>query len=276
MKTDAIFVNADYRLLPEASAEDILDDLEDLYKWVGSDLQNALSSQPSLEALRVDLDRVLVAGGSAGGYLSIQTALGHFNQNSSSAAAPKIRAVVAAYPMLDFRSAHWTKDYYKLIPAFGQDEVPNAFIDEFFASVANVPKRAVVTEGDILSPRIKLAIGLVQRGRFLEALGEDRDATPGKRRVHPEDRVADGSVLPPVLLMHGKDDSAVPVTGTEKFYELLRKYKAVEGLAKGRDENDVLKLVVKPGEHGFDGELDVDSTEWLQESVAFVKRHWLA
>lgn len=70
-------------------------------------------------------------------------------------------------------------------------------------------------------------------------------------------------MLPPVLLLHGKDDSAVPVAGTERFYELLRKYKTVDGLAQGKDEKDVLKLIIEPGEHGFDAALDIDSTEWL-------------
>lgn len=92
--------------------------------------------------------------------------------------------------------------------------------------------------------------------------------------MHPEDRIADGAILPPFLLLQGNDDIIVPVNGAERFVEILKKYKAVYGLAEGKDESEVLKLIIKPGGHGFDSST-IDNEEYLRESVTFVEKHWL-
>ncbi|KAL5520914.1 hypothetical protein ACEPAF_2917 [Sanghuangporus sanghuang] len=82
----------------------------------------------------MDVNRVLVTGESAGGYLAMQLALEHFKPASE----PKIRTVVPLYPMIDIRSPHWTTDYEKSI--FGVPQLPNSFIDEFIASASKSPE----------------------------------------------------------------------------------------------------------------------------------------
>lgn len=271
LKHNVVIVNPDYRLLPEASGEDILDDLDDFWKWLERDLGNALEDRESYRDLTVDLNKILIYGDSAGGYLSVQTALSHYDP-SSKAAIPRIRAIISAYPMLDLRSKFWTTDYEK--PMFGNAQIPEAFIEQFISSISSTP--AVISNAGVIdSPRMQLAIALGQHGRFLEVLGTDRNPTPGKRRIHPEDRIIDGRILPPALFLHGKDDSAVPVTGTKTFVELLRKHKSIEGLTQGNGEDEVLKLVLEPGEHGFDGELGMNDTEWMKDSIVFIEKHWL-
>ena len=49
----------------------------------------------------------------------------------------------------------------------------------------------------------------------------------------------------------------------------------MQGLEEGRKTDEVLKLVVQPGEHMFDNELHIDDREWVKESVAFIEKHWL-
>ncbi|KAL5520941.1 hypothetical protein ACEPAF_2944 [Sanghuangporus sanghuang] len=272
LKHDAIIVNPDYRLLPGARTDDILDDMDDLWKWVCHDLENEIQKKlDAREGIQVDLGRVLVLGDSAGGYLAVQTAISHFNPESKE---KSIRAVIAAYPMVDLRSPFWTKDYPKQVLDFPQ--FPNSIIDDFLVSVANPKERTVVSNTEPDDPRrVPLAIALTQHGRYLEVLGTDRDPAPGKRRVHPEDRIADGKLLPPALFLHGADDTAVSVSGTENFVELLRKRKAVQGLDGEMDEKNVLRLVVAPGEHGFENDFHIDEAGWMEESIAFIEKHWL-
>lgn len=88
--TSAIIVSPDYRLFPSASTADILSDLESLWQWVQKELTGILSKHaPGYE---VDLKKILVEGGSAGGFCAAQLALTH---------PDAIRAAILVYPMLD-------------------------------------------------------------------------------------------------------------------------------------------------------------------------------
>jgi acetyl esterase/lipase len=60
----AIMVSSNYRLLPESSGLDIMEELDDLWNWMNSGLKGTLSSFCSL--LSVDLDRIMTEGDSAG------------------------------------------------------------------------------------------------------------------------------------------------------------------------------------------------------------------
>jgi acetyl esterase/lipase len=53
-------VSIDYRLAPETKADGIFEDLRDAWKWLRTE-----------KTLRIDPRRMAVAGGSAGGYLSL-------------------------------------------------------------------------------------------------------------------------------------------------------------------------------------------------------------
>ncbi|KAI5120188.1 hypothetical protein M0805_002654 [Coniferiporia weirii] len=284
LKEGAIVVAPDHRLIPEATAEDVLDDIHDFWGWVGSDfgavVQKAYGVQPNL-------DRVLLTGESAGGYLALQTGLSFYKPQSAETAGvgPRARAVVAQYPAVAIRSPMWTQDYHKDI--IGAPQFPNSLVDDHLASIAAIRERTgkppvltnivPLTPTSEFTPRSQFALATQQHGRFLEILGPERDTSPGKRRVHPEDRIEDGSVLPPVLFIHGQDDSVTPIKGTETFIEHLRKYKAVDGLAQGRAESEVLKYCTVPGEHLFDTEVNFkqDADGWVKEAVAFVSKHWL-
>jgi acetyl esterase/lipase len=55
-------ISIDYRLAPETKLPEIIADLEDAFTWIHKN---------GRELLRVDPDRLVVAGGSAGGYLTL-------------------------------------------------------------------------------------------------------------------------------------------------------------------------------------------------------------
>jgi len=281
---NAIIVSPDYRLLPESSAVDVLDDLDDIWKWVSTELANVVREQSKAASgtdsfLELDLDRVLVQGESAGGYCAIQMALSHFKPSEPYAISkvPRICALAVTYPMLDFRAAHWTTAYEKHI--FDCPQLPESIINEHLKAMKGSATKPVVSNVELGpgKPRGALAFAYVQHGRFLELLGPDRDPSPGKRRVHPEDRIADGAKLPPTLFVHGTEDSGVPVAGTDKFIALIRQHNSIvppEGNTDSK-EWDSLMYARVPGDHGFDSGIGPEDVAWVKKGLEFVDKIWL-
>ena len=66
-------------------------------------------------------------------------------------------------------------------------------------------------------------------------------------------------------ILHGKDDTLVPVSGTEKFV----------ARAKELFPETKFKLVTPPGEHGFDDSIYEEDEPWLAEMVREVETDWL-
>lgn len=65
--------------------------------------------------------------------------------------------------------------------------------------------------------------------------------------------------MPATFILHGNEDSAVPVSGSERFVEALKK--TLPGSA--------IRLDVRPGDHGFDGDATLKE-DWLKEDVEFI------
>ncbi|THH06379.1 hypothetical protein EW145_g4129 [Phellinidium pouzarii] len=284
LKQDAIIAVPDYRLLPEATAEEILDDIHDFWKWLGNEFSVAVRNE--YPGLQPDLDRVFLVGESAGGYLALQTALSFYKpEGRATESGLRIRVAAAQYPLVSIRTPIWTQDYHKEI--LGQPQYPNSKVDNHLAAIAaartstgkqpvetNIP---MMTAALVPTPRAQLAVAIQQRGRYVDILGPERDTSHGKRRLHHEDRIEDGAVLPPVLFVHGVDDQICPVEGTDAFIEHLRKYQGIDGLAQGKAESEVLKYCKVPGEHLFDTEVNLseDTDEWVKDAAAFVEKNWL-
>lgn len=267
----------DYHLLPEANGHDILDDINDFWDWVTSDREQCLRSAVRAatgDAFDVDLDRVIVEGESAGGYLAIQLALSHCCFSSS---VYRIRAIIAVYPMLGLRSPHWTQAYHKQM--FDSPQYPVSILDDHVALMREEIEQGKVhvkTNEPIEGlQRGDLAIAIVQHGRFLEVLDPDNKTDPSGqkgRRLHPEERLQDDPslVLPTAFFLHGKDDRAVPIASTDAFVEIVRERIGEEKVVYARP----------PGDHGFENEMslwDEDPEKaWLREGLAFVEKEWIS
>lgn len=235
----AIFIQPDYRLLPEATGVEILSDLDDFWTWFNADLPGILEKvAPGVTA---DYSRVVVAGESAGGYLSLQFALDHKD---------KISAAIAIYPMTDIRAPHYTQDYVKGMA--GAPVYPESLIDECLAKKTD---DSVVTEAQ----RVELMFSIVQHGRMLDLIG------PQETRIFLEDRVKNGEKFPPLFVIHGETDTSVPF---EDAAALLK-------LAQEKDAGLELCFTHPEGEHGFDANFTVDNPI-LADGVKFVKDKWLA
>ncbi|KAB2570943.1 putative carboxylesterase 6 [Lasiodiplodia theobromae] len=244
----AIIVSPNYRLLPESSVADILADIEDFWAWIHSSLAAFLAQQTP--GVRVDTGRIITAGDSAGGYLSLQLGISHADQ---------IRAVTAAYPMVDVLSRHFTEAYEKRM--FGMPQFPRSFIDEHLEKVRTGALPSVVSEDKRF-----------ERGALMFAMTQDgfcREYFPRERReLFPLERVGSGGERFPrggVFVWHGRQDSIVPVEGSVKLEEVVRRV----------DPGAKFRLTIRDGDHGFDGQSSVDD-DWMAEGLKGIVDAWLA
>jgi len=255
LKHDAIFVCPDYRLLPEANGVEILEDLDDFWTWVRTDLPGVVGAMDEGEGMRttVDLTKVLSTGESAGGYLAIQSGLSH---------PSFIKAVIAAYPTLGLRHhPFWTSRYEKTI--MGAPQYPISVLDKHLAATAP----GAVVSAAMTPERLELAMAIVQHGRYGEFLERDIPNGPAQSNIFPEERVK-ASQLPPAFIYHGAEDSAAPVECTEQFSNLAQEQ---------QNEVQFFKL---PGDHCFDGaveliNIDEPGQEWLKKGLSFITAAWL-
>jgi acetyl esterase/lipase len=190
-----MIISAEYRLLPESSGSDIHEDVTDFSTWIRGDLHSVLSK--ANEGLETDLERVIAWGESAGGTLAIQ--LGFYQP------AGFIRAVIAAYPGLAIgvkRDRHM----------FGAPLILPHVLEDF---LKNLKAGEIVTSADPPA-RMPIALSLVQHGRTREFYGEDDRLYPMKVLEKVDD-------VPYVLIIHGENDTAVPVGGSIAFADALRR-----------------------------------------------------
>ncbi|KAJ9615822.1 hypothetical protein H2200_001899 [Cladophialophora chaetospira] len=251
LQHSALVVLPNYRLLPEANGLEILEDVHDFWAWLKTDFQTYLKKEA--EGVEVDLGKVLVTGESAGGYLSIQSALG-----SSGGLA---KACVATYPVLDVSSRFYTEEYEKAI--LGAPMLPKEVLAEHIEAIeedAKNGKKRVVT-GATPPQRLPFALSIVQQGLYKKFLGDDKILDPFQR----VDDV-DAKDMPPILIIHGKEDTAVPVEGSEKWVEKV----------KGKFGNEKVELILRPGDHGFDNEPSITlEAPWLKDGLVTATEAWL-
>lgn len=93
----AIIVSPNYRLLPESSVLEVLEDVEDHWRWLHQSLPLLLQRETN-NTVKADLSRIMTIGDSAGGYLSLQMGLSHPDE---------IRAVNAVYPMVNPKAPYF-------------------------------------------------------------------------------------------------------------------------------------------------------------------------
>ena len=241
LENDMVLVSCDHRLLPESTGIEVLEDIEDFWSWIQLNLNGTVNTMTGGRN-SVDLQRILVSGESAGnsdsdafflaralelqrltftgGYLALQLALSH---------PTEIRAIIAAYPMIDIRDRHFSEAYPKQMGSYPQFD--SRIVKEHLATR---PDGATPTTREI-SP---LPIAIVQQGLYLRMLGTNPVLFPLERLAsEPES----ASKLPFLWLVHGTSDSEVPIEGSRKFVtKLLQqnpkariRYQELEGIEHG-------------------------------------------
>lgn len=272
----AILISPDYRLLPEATGSDILSDIEDFWAWLPRELPFLLASlQPT--PMEADWERVMVTGDSAGGWCAVHSVFAVVRQNQAleqgvletkvKVPEVRIRAAAIAYGMLDMRSAWWTQPGEK--HPFGAPSVPSSVLDAHVAAVQSGKAPRVVSSATP-PERQHFPMAALQAGLFEKYIGSER-------YLYPIEVVEDFSVkageasmagLPKWWLYSGEQDGAVPVEGTIKFAEAVK---------KAQEPEEVLVTICE-GDHGFEGvqhDREGMRAEWCRQGIQFLDRAWL-
>lgn len=182
LKAGYAVVSIDYRLAPETKLPGILDDLKDACRWV---------HDKGPELFHIDPTRIAIAGGSAGGYLTLC---------SGFLVEPRPRALVAFWGYGDVAAEWYSKPdpFYRTKPLVPKEEAYKAVYGP------------VLSELPAKHERGKFYLYCRQNGIWpKEVTGHDPDKEP--KAFDPFCPVRNvNEKYPPTLMIHGTKDTDVP------------------------------------------------------------------
>lgn len=159
----------------------MLRDIEDFWAWVHASLPAALAAKHP--GLTVDLDRAAACGESAGGFLSLQSALLFPRSN--------IRVVMAQYPSM-----------YPDLKAYNQRHEEATAEEDKLLTDYITSSRGKIRLGSKFPWRPDLMLAMSNTGRHREILGDDLRLMLGHSlRIAGE--------VPPIWIAQGVDDDIV-------------------------------------------------------------------
>ncbi len=208
-----VLVSLDYRLAPEVKLPAIIEDIQDAFRWLHRDGVTNYHIAPK---------KILVAGGSAGGYLTLMTGI---------CVEPKPKALLSYYGYGDI-DADW---YVK--PSAHYRQQPLVTKEEAYSVVGGEP-----ITGEEGRDRFKFYLYLRQNGLWtIEVAGFDPKTETAKidpycpvRNVTPQ--------YPPTMLLHGTADTDV---------DYKEAVDMAAALARAGVKHELISL--ENGGHGFGG-----------------------
>lgn len=265
LTTPAIIISPQYRLLPEATGTDLMDDISDFWTWFRSTATNMTP--------RLSSTQILAAGESAGGYLSIQSAL-LFNPTAG------IKAVAATYPAQYPDVAAYNRRH----AGVARDSEEDAVVDAYLEAVKRGEKEVrVSTPWGTYEEGQGLIMAMGPTGRHREMMGSDGRLTLEGAVRAARERRGEGAA---VWIVQGREDDLVSLVfflfwwgdgghllmfggqvvkeGADEVVERIRA--ALPGMP--------VKYTVEPGGHVFDLSVGLDEP-WVEEGLGFVRRCWL-
>jgi acetyl esterase/lipase len=231
-------VSIDYRLGPEVKLPEIAADVEDAFHWL---------REEGAKKCHLDADRLVVTGGSAGGYLTLL---------AGARVKPRPRALVAYWGYGDVDGDWYTKPsehYRKNVPLVDREEAYKA-----------VGSKVVTGSEDGFDGKA--------RGRFYHYLRQNglwtKEITgfdPEKERAKLDPYCPVRNVTadyPPTLLIHGTEDTDVPYDESVAMEKELARHDVAHEL-----------ITVRGAGHGLAGG-DKKLIEDAQERAAtFIRTH---
>ncbi|WP_053366405.1 alpha/beta hydrolase [Bacillus sp. FJAT-27245] len=221
----------DYRLAPEAKLPEIKQDVEDAMRWLTSE---------GAAQFGIDPEKIIVSGGSAGGYLSLLS--GTFET--------KPKAIVSFYGYGDITGS------WALEPS------------PYFQAMARVPKelRAMLVKKDAISVGpITERYGIYLYGR---QSGEWIGDVSGVDTLFEKNQLRKWSPFwnvdadyPPTMLLHGTKDDDVPYEESERMSRKLTEAGVRNKL-----------ITIRGGAHQFDEKMDDPVVkDAFAEIISFLK-----
>lgn len=250
--SNAIILSANYRLLPEATGLDIINDVEDLWKWLSTSLPDILERQLD-PPIMADFDRILVSGESAGGLLSIILALKY---------PKKIRAAIACYPIIDMAAFGRGIDKPILGNTFSRDAIDRL--------VAEATTESIIST-DFNQTRLLAMLSCLQHGALDSLYSRGIWQAEQRIQLYPLEKLKNQDVEYPsggITIIHGTKDSVVSPKGSQDFLEIVQKMTEI------RNNGPAVSLSLQDGEHYFDTDVRLEES-WLQRSLARCREHWL-
>jgi acetyl esterase/lipase len=218
-KEGYVLISLDYRLAPEIKLPAIIEDIKDAFRWIRD-------KGPKL--FHIDPDKIVVTGGSAGGYLTMMTGI---------CVAPRPRALVAYWGYGDVDGPWYVKpsEHYRKTAALVMKE------DAYKAVGKKVTTGAELSNAEMRA-RGRFYLYLRQNGFWTrEVSGFDPEKEP--RKLDPFCPVRNiKKDYPPILMIHGTKDTDVPYEeSADMAKELARQKRAYE------------LITVHGGGHGLGG-----------------------
>ncbi|KAH6982460.1 Alpha/Beta hydrolase protein [Ilyonectria destructans] len=233
---DAVVVSPEYRLLPEASGSDILDDVAQFWDWIHNSLPSILSER--WPGLLLDLDRIAAAGESAGGFLALQSA--------TLFPTAGIRLVMAQYCAIDVDN-----------PAYNPAPIAPPTDDHLQTYMESVNPGSIRLSSPF-PEKWDLVQAILNAGRHREVIGPDE-------RMNIRKNIRRAEKLPAIWIAQGIHDAIMPKPVVDDFVAYIRE----------THPGTPLLYSVQPGGHGFDV-AHTQEKPWVVEGVEFARKYWVS
>jgi acetyl esterase/lipase len=231
---ERVVLSIDYRLAPETKLPAIIEDVQDAFRWI---------HRQGPRELNIDVEKLVVAGGSAGGYLTLMTGF---------CVRPRPRALIS----LSGYGGIVGPWYAQPSPFYLQQ--PRVSKAEAYASVGT----ACVSEPPEKNQRGTFYLYCRQNGIWPKQVsGHDLKADAKLfNRYCPVRNVS--AEYPPTVLIHGTADTDVPYEEAVNMDEALSRFKVAHKL-----------ITALGGGHGLRGVSESESARIYEQALGFVKEH---
>ena len=228
-ESNYVLISIDYRLAPEVKLPAIIEDLKDAFHWIHT---------PGPALVHLDPQKIVVAGGSAGGYLTMMSGI---------CVEPRPKALVAYWGYGDVDGAWYNEPAYRNVALVNKDDAYGAV-------------NHAVTTGSDNRPRHTYYLYLRQNGLWTKEV-TGFDPKTERQKLDPYCPVRNITAnYPPILMVHGTADDDVPYEKSTDMAEQLKKQGVPHEM-----------ITVPNGGHGLGGGDKQVIADALARAIEFIR-----